>query len=174
MNTQWKISQDYLRNAFSFIAQLDMAEEVVSGKLKFKGGGNHVLVSHEDHGTFTMNENALGEIYVHDWRFDERTIELDKNFFVKTHWVEVYRSGVFCEKEPILRLIEILKLIVGGDVPCPSKAKPKGDSYSRPSTKTRRQRPVASKGKSTRKRPSRKVSPASPPPKSKARKNPKK
>jgi hypothetical protein len=106
-------SEQYIREAFSYLAQLDIDEFVDAGRLKIKCWGNEVHIVHhipvsvspESHiqGDFlyvtplkyecVITENWNRQLIVHEWRDVQREVSLEYGSKHKTNWYEVFRSG---------------------------------------------------------------------------------
>lgn len=110
---RWGASDQYIREAFSYLACLDTALEsdsfLLAGNIEFSTCGSlvHLRVRSQslnnENATFLRHEDYLyeciikegigGVVYVDEWRPETRFVKLELGFQHETHWFEVYRSG---------------------------------------------------------------------------------
>lgn len=104
----WKLSDSYIREAFSYLCQLDTEDFVQAGPFLFKGWGNELhikyyrqpvdqLLTPDFKGSpfyeCVIKEGIENRVYVDEWRAQVREVQLEFGYRHKSHWWEVYRSG---------------------------------------------------------------------------------
>lgn len=115
-------SERYIREAFSYLVQLDLDDWHTVGlpegyRLKFTclGDGIHLFYS-EPSRTYecvvfeSRFTTGRPQIVVHEWREREREVRLEWDSLHKTHWFEVFRSGKTCES---VKFVTLMRFIYG-------------------------------------------------------------
>jgi hypothetical protein len=127
------LSEKYIREAFSYLACLDIGEFVVvqgfpnllpTERVEMKCWGNEVHIKHiVNMGPkgeiptpvyeFILKESWGGKLYCHEWRKEEREVRMEFGACFKTHWFEIYRSGKFIDPPATVRMNWYLRKIYG-------------------------------------------------------------
>lgn len=125
------VSESYIREAFSYLAQLNVSDRVAREKgvklrlVRAMGLEVHVQEERlifeakacgESWGKvyeFVLFQDHNGQLVVHEWREETRVLDMGWNEFSRkheTHWWEVFRSGSFIHST---RFVEYLKKLYG-------------------------------------------------------------
>lgn len=123
------LSERYVREAFSYLVDLDIGELAVVegyagiGRLKLKAWGNEVHILHENEdadepGKWNrVYEVIIGEydgrLYASEWRAVNRIVTMEYGSKIETHWWVFFRTGRVVDPQSTSRLCYYLRMIYG-------------------------------------------------------------
>lgn len=121
-------SEQYIREAFSYLTELDLDDFVLIPEhgIELKAWGNEVHIKVRNlsfangYSYQCVIKEGIGRcVYVDEWRKKTREVILEFGSKHETHWWNVYRTGCFITST---RFIDYLKILYGGG---PNVQKPK-------------------------------------------------
>jgi hypothetical protein len=119
----WKlgVSEKYLSDAFSFLAQIDTFESWYEAQhpvvpwvqIRFTGCGNEVQIkavtnAHHQLSHYVIRQAADRTIRVEEWRESTRSQKMEIGPPHDTHWHEVFRSGSHIQNADWYSYLKIL------------------------------------------------------------------
>lgn len=115
------VSEQYLWDAFTYLAQLDMPEPMQSTDgLRLFGRGWFVELEYQGD-RWTLQQNWRRELVISAWKPDARPIDIGYGVRGRSNWYEIYRSRTVADAAELTKVTAVIRRLYGDG---PSEMRP--------------------------------------------------